>query len=146
MIGVPWNVRVALGSICVEREQQAQRERKKRQEESCNPRRHDAGGTRSQQEVIPGECDRCRKKEDNELRGKCEGANKRATAVEEENDGNMANDEASNARNERRKAQPNRRRRGTSGSHHLTRHKIRYGWRERASIAMEMRKLRSRGA
>jgi hypothetical protein len=33
----------------------------------------------------------------------------------------MANDEASNARNERRKAQPNRRRRGTSGAHHLTR-------------------------
>jgi hypothetical protein len=33
----------------------------------------------------------------------------------------MANDEASSARNERRKAQPNRRRRGTSGTNHLTR-------------------------
>src|SRR3954447_17605104 len=109
MVGVPWNVRVALGPIGVERKQQAQRERKKRQEESCNPRRHDAGGTRSQQEVIPHKCDRRRNKEDNELRGKCEGANKGAPAVEEENDGNMANDKASSARNERRKAQPNRR-------------------------------------
>src|SRR6266480_7747695 len=39
---VPCNVRVALGAVHIKREQQAQRERKKRQQEGCNPQRDHA--------------------------------------------------------------------------------------------------------
>jgi hypothetical protein len=80
-----------------------------------------ASRARPQQEIIPGERDDRWKNQNDKLRWKCERANKRAIAVKKENDSNVANDEANNARHEWHEAQPNRRRMGMSGIHHLTR-------------------------
>ncbi len=114
-------MRVALGSIYIKRQEQAQRERKKREKERCNPRWDHANRSRPQQEIISGERDDCREQEDNELRWHSERANEAAAAIEEENDRDVDSDEADNARHEWRKAQPSRRGMGTSGAHHLTR-------------------------
>ena len=121
MVRVPCNMRVALGPVYIKREQQAQRERKKRQQEGCNRRWNHANRSRPQQQIISGERDDRWEKEDNELRWHCERANEAAAAVEEEDDCNVDNDDANNARHEWREAQLSGRRMGTSRAHHLTR-------------------------
>ena len=120
MVGVPFNARVVLGSVCIKREEQAQPERKNRQQKGCEPRRDHANGSRPNQEIISGERGDRGQKEDNELGWHCERANERAASTEQENDRDVDNDEANNACREWRKTQPGRRRIGTSRAHHLT--------------------------
>ena len=121
MVGVQVKVRVALGSVCIKRGEQAQSERKNRQQQGCEPRRGHANGSRPKQEIISGERGDCWEKEDNELGWHCERANERAASIEQKNDRDVDNDDANNACHEWRKAQPGRRRIGTSRAHHLTR-------------------------
>ena len=121
MVGVPWNARVALGSVCIKREEQAQSERKNRQQEGCEPQRHHANASRPKQEIISGERGDRWEKEDNEFGWHCERANERAASIEQKNDRDVDDDDANNACHEWRKAQSGRRRIGTSGAHRLTR-------------------------
>ncbi len=68
MVGVPWNVRVALRSVRVEGNQQAQPNGKKREQKGCNPRRDDANRSGSQQEKTPDENDDCWQSEQKKVR------------------------------------------------------------------------------